>query len=235
VNYHTRELRIEVPESGRVTGLLRTAPGARVLLALGHGAGAGMRHAFMETVADLLAERGVVTLRYQFPYMEAGARRPDRPPIAHATVRAATAAAVEVAAEISGAGADPLPVFAGGKSFGSRMTSGAAAESPLPGVHGLVFLGFPLHPAGRPGADRADHLAAVGVPMLFVQGTRDRLADLDLLRPVLSDLGPRATLHVVEGADHSFHVLKRSGRTDAEALRELADAVESWSRDVGGS
>ncbi len=230
----TREIAIEVPESGRVSGLLRRAPATRAVLVLGHGAGAGMRHAFMEAVADLLADRGIATLRYQFPYMEAGGRRPDRAPVAHATVQAAVAAGVRLAAELSGAGA-PLPVLAGGKSFGGRMTSGAAAESPLTGVQGLVFLGFPLHPAGRPGTDRAGHLAAVGVPMFFVQGTRDRLADLDLLRPVLADLGPRATLHVVEGADHSFHVLKRSGRTDAGALLELADAVERWSRGVGRS
>jgi len=230
VSTHTSTIEIEVPGSGPVSGLLRAPTGASALLVLGHGAGAGMRHAFMEAVAGLLADRGVATLRYQFPYMEAGGRRADRAPVAHAAVRAAVSAGVRLAGELSGTGSDPIPVFAGGKSFGGRMTSGAAADSALPGVHALVFLGFPLHPAGRPGIDRADHLAAVGIPMLFVQGTRDRLADLDLLRPVLSHLGPRATLQVVDGADHSFHVLKRSGRTDAEALADLADAVERWTR-----
>lgn len=218
----TRTLQIELPDGTTVSGLLRRSDASRALLVLAHGAGAGMRHPFMESISDRLADRGVATLRYQFPYMEAGGTRPDRPPLAQTTVRAA------VRAGRVAAGDPGMPVFAGGKSFGGRMTSGAAAESPLEGVLGLVFLGFPLHPAGRPGTDRAAHLADVDVPMLFVQGTRDRLADLELLRPIIPDLGARATLHVVEGADHSFHVLKRSGRTDDQALDEVADAVTGF-------
>lgn len=218
-----RAIDIRVPEHGRVSGLLRRPASSTALLVLAHGAGAGMRHPFMAAVADRLAQRGVATLRYQFPYMEAGRKRPDRPPVARATVVAAVAAGVELA--------EGVPVFAGGKSFGGRMTSGAAAESPLLGVRGLVFLGFPLHPPARPGTERAEHLRDVDIPMLFVQGTRDRLADLELLRPVLHDLGDRATLHVVDGGDHSFEVLKRSGRTHAEALDEIADAVAGF---VGG-
>lgn len=215
-----REVTIEVPGSGRVSGLFRRPASSEALLVLAHGAGAGMRHPFMEAVAELLADRGVATLRYQFPYMEAGGKRPDRPPRAHATVRAAVGHARELA--------DGAPILAGGKSFGGRMTSGAAAESPLEGVRGLVFLGFPLHPAGRPGTDRAAHLADVTVPMLFLQGTRDALAHLDLLRPVITRLGDLATLHVVDGADHSFHVLKRSGRTNAQALEELATVIQQF-------
>jgi uncharacterized protein len=211
------EIDIALPDGSHVSGILTTAESPRAALALAHGAGAGMRHPFMEAMALRLADRGITVLRYQFPYMEAGRKRPDRPPEAHAAVRAAAAAIVERA---GGA-----PVFAGGKSFGGRMTSGAAAESPLPGVRGLVFLGFPLHPAGRPATTRAEHLQQVEAPMLFVQGTRDRLAELDLLRPVVDRLGERASLHVVDGADHSFHLLKRSGRTDQEALDEVADAV----------
>lgn len=217
-----REIRIETGEPGPVSGLLDIPEDARALLVLAHGAGAGMRHAFMEAAAESLAERGVATLRYQYPYMEAGKKRPDRAPVAQAVVRAA----VERAAREAG-GVGRLPVFAGGKSFGGRMTSQAAAESPLPAVRGLVFLGFPLHAAGRPGTDRAAHLAAVDVPMLFVQGTRDRLADLDLLRPVLDDLDG-ATLHVVDGADHSFRVLKRSGRTEEEVLAEIGKTVAGF-------
>lgn len=215
-----RPVTIEVPGSGMVSALLRRPDSSRALLVLAHGAGAGMRHAFMAAAAERLALRDVATLRYQFPYMEAGGKRPDRPPVAHAAV----AAAVMAGAELAGG----LPLFAGGKSFGGRMTSGAAAQGSLEGVDGLVFLGFPLHPAGRPGTDRAEHLRRVGVPMLFVQGTRDALADLALLRPVLSDLGDRATLHVVDGGDHSFKVLKRSGRTDDEVLDEIGDAVAAF-------
>lgn len=215
-----RAVRIQLPGGGDVSALLRRPDSSRALLVLAHGAGAGMRHPFMDAVADRLAERDVATLRYQFPYMEAGGKRPDRGAVARATVRAAVAA--------GGGLAEGLPLFAGGKSFGGRMTSGAAAEDALPGVRGVIFLGFPLHPAGRPGTERAEHLRDVAVPMLFVQGTRDRLAELDLLRPVLDDLGDRATLHVVEGADHSFRVLKRSGRTDAEALEEIAEAVSRF-------
>ena len=233
IEHATRELTIHVPDrapgsdgsdgsGGREVSAMLTRPERpRALLVLAHGAGAGMRHPFMEDVAHRLAGHGIATLRYHFPYMEAGKKRPDRPPLAHATVCAAVARGVELAGS-------PIPVFAGGKSFGGRMTSGAAAEAPLEGVAGLVFLGFPLHPAGKPGTDRADHLRDVAVPMLFVQGTRDALADLDLLRPVLTDLanqGARAELHVIDGADHSFHVLKRSGRSDAEAMEELCTAV----------
>jgi len=203
-----------------VSGLLLRPPGASQLYVLAHGAGAGMRHPFLETIARALAERDVATLRYQFPYMERRASRPDPPALAAAAVRAAVAEAARLA--------PGLPLVAGGKSFGGRMTSTAQAEEPLPGVRGLVFLGFPLHPPGRPGDARAEHLARVQIPMLFLQGTRDDFADLKLLTPLVQRLGARATLHLVEGGDHSFHVLKRSGRTDAEVLEELAAAVEQW-------
>ena len=193
---------------------------ARCLLVFSHGAGAGMRHRFMEDAAERLADRGVATFRYQFPYMEKGSRRPDYGPILLKTVRSAVAAAGNVAGG--------LPLFAGGKSMGGRMTSLAAASEALNGVRGITFFGFPLHPAGKPGVARADHLGDVGVPMLFLQGTRDKLAPLDLLAPVCEGLGQRATLHVVEGADHSFHVLKRSGRTDDEVLDELVDTTRAW-------
>jgi predicted alpha/beta-hydrolase family hydrolase len=195
---------------------------ARALLVLAHGAGAGMRHPFLQAIADVLGDQAVATLRYQFPYMNQRMRgaRPDPPSVAVATVRAAVAAAAEQAPD--------LPLFAGGKSFGGRMTSTAAAESPLDRVRGLVFLGFPLHPPGRPGAARAAHLDRVTVPMLFLQGTRDTLAALDLMRPVCDHLGARATLHVVEGADHSFGVLKRSGRTNAEVVAELGATISTW-------
>jgi predicted alpha/beta-hydrolase family hydrolase len=214
-----RELRFDAG-AGEVSALLELPAGARWLLVLAHGAGAGMRHRFLEAAAAKLAARGIATFRYQFPYMEAGSGRPDRPPKLVAAVRAAVAAA---AREAPG-----LPLLAGGKSMGGRMTSTAAAESPLPGVRGLVFFGFPLHPPGRPGTERAAHLAAVSVPMLFLQGTRDDFAGLDLLRPVLAPLGALATLHVVDGADHSFGVRKASGRTGEEVLDELADAVAAW-------
>ena len=194
--------------------------GAVAALALAHGAGAGMRHAFLQALADALGTRGVATLRYQFPYMQQGRRRPDRPPALTATVRAAT----ETAATL----ARGLPLFAGGKSMGGRMTSTAAAEAALPKIRGLVFFGFPLHPASKPGTARGDHLAAVEPPMLFLQGDRDKLAELELLRPTIEPLGARATLHVVAGADHGFHVLKRSGRTDEEVLAELADTTSEW-------
>ena len=197
-------------------------PDARALLVLAHGAGAGMRHPFLQAIAEALAGQGVATLRYQFPYMSQAVRgaRPDPPAVAVGSVRAAIAEATQRAPE--------LPLFAGGKSFGGRMTSTAAAESPLDRVRGLVFLGFPLHPPGRPGAARAAHLDSVTVPMLFLQGTRDTLAALDLMRPVCDHLGARATLHVVDGADHSFGVLKRSGRTNAEVVAELASAISTW-------
>jgi len=212
--------RITVPGAGEVSALLVMPAKPTALYVLAHGAGAGMRHPFMEAIAHRLAARGVGTLRYQFPYMEQGGRRPDPEPVAVATVRAAVAA--------GRAAAGGLPLIAGGKSFGGRMTSRAAAAAPLEGVAGLVFLGFPLHPTGRPGTSRADHLDQVQLPMLFLQGTRDTLADLGLLRPVLERVGRRATLEVIEHADHSFHVLKRSGRTDDQALDQLAAAVSAW-------
>jgi predicted alpha/beta-hydrolase family hydrolase len=194
-------------------------PDAHALFVLAHGAGADMRHPFLSAVARAMYERGVATFRFQFPYMEVGRRRPDPPARLVETVRRA----VETASD----GAKGLPLIAGGKSMGGRMTSQAAAAGQLSEVRGLVLLGFPLHPAGRPGTSRADHLADVRVPMLFLQGTRDALADLELIRGVCRRLSG-ATLHVVEGADHSFRVLKRSGRTDAAVLRELSDSIVDW-------
>lgn len=202
--------------------MLLRPPDAHALLALAHGAGADMHHAFMQQLAEALAARGVATFRYQFPYTEAGKRRPDPRGRLLATVRAAVA--------VAHAAAPDLPLFAGGKSMGGRMTSQAAAEAPLPAVRALVFVGFPLHPAGREGRERADHLFRVSLPMLFLQGTRDKLADLALLRPVCQELGERASLAVIEGADHGFHVLKRSGRTDAQVMDELADRVAAFTR-----
>jgi predicted alpha/beta-hydrolase family hydrolase len=195
---------------------------AWLLYVLAHGAGAGMRHRFLETIAASLAERGVATLRYQFPYMDAGAGRPDPPSVLEASVRAAVRRATESAPD--------LPLIAGGKSLGGRMTSGAAAADPLPGVRGLVFLGFPLHSPGQPGIRRADHLDRVTIPMLFLQGTRDTFARQDLLLPVVERLGARASLHLVDGGDHSFAVLKRSGRTAEQVMSELADTIVQWAR-----
>jgi uncharacterized protein len=214
------EGRLAVSDGVDVSTLLLRPARPHALYVLAHGAGAGMRHGYMESIAQRLAGRGVGTLRYQFPYTEQGSRRIDPEPVLLATVRAAVAAGREAAGG--------LPLLAGGKSMGGRMTSRAAAAAPLEGVAGLVFLGFPLHPAGQPGVSRADHLAKVTIPMLFLQGTRDTLADLSLLRPVVDRLGARATLHVVEHADHMFHVLKRSGRTDEQVLDELAGAVAGW-------
>ena len=220
-NIDTAALSIEVGERvGHVSGLLMRPPDPRCLYVLAHGAGAGMRHRFMEAVAAGLSERGVATLRYQFPYTEGGGRRPDPPAVLQATVRSAVATARNVA--------PGLPLLAGGKSLGGRMTSSAAARGELPGVRGLVFLGFPLHAPNRPGIERAEHLDAVQRPMLFLQGTRDALADLTLMRTVCGRLGERATLHVLEGGDHSFAVLKRSGRDQEEVMAELADAIASW-------
>jgi predicted alpha/beta-hydrolase family hydrolase len=190
------------------------------MLTVAHGAGAGMRHPFMEKLAALLASVGVATLRYEFPYMEQRKSRQDAPPVLHERVAAA--------AEVARKAAPELPLLAGGKSFGGRMTSQAVAEGVLTDVKGIVFFGFPLHPPNRPGTSRADHLAKVSAPMLFLQGTRDEFAPLDLLRPIGESLGSRATLHVIDGADHGFHVLKRSGRTDDDVLRELAQTVASW-------
>ena len=216
----SRELTIEVGSSGAVSALLLRPAKARACYVFAHGAGAGMRHASMEAIAAGLAERGVATLRYQFPYMEKGSKRPDPPAIAHGAVRATVAAAAEHCAG--------LPLIAGGKSFGGRMTSQAQAKAPLDGVKGLAFFGFPLHPAGKPSADRAAHLLDVKIPMLFLQGTRDALAELSLLKPVVKGLGKRATLHLTEAADHSFHVPKSSGRNDREVLAEILDAFAAW-------
>jgi predicted alpha/beta-hydrolase family hydrolase len=207
---------------GRVSGLLLRPESAWCLLVLAHGAGAGMRHQFLEGISRRLADGGVATLRYHFPYVEQGRRRPDAPAILVATVRAAVGAAGEIASGI--------PVLAGGKSLGGRMTSMAAAEGPLPAVRGIVFLGFPLHPPGKPSTERADHLEHVRVPMLFLQGTRDAFAGLDLLRPICHRLGDRVTLHEIEGADHGFHVPRAAHRTDAQVLDELALGVASWAR-----
>jgi hypothetical protein len=205
---------------GKVSALLCRPEHARWLLVFGHGAGAGMRHRFMEGMSARLAATGIATLRFQFPYTEAGGRRPDARPVLLATVRAAVDAAR--------AAAPDLPLLAGGKSMGGRMTSLAAAEEPLAGVRGLVFFGFPLHPAGRPATERAAHLERVDLPMLFLQGERDKLAELDLLRPVCAKLGARASLHVVPTADHGFHVLRSSGRSDADVLAKLAETVAAW-------
>ena len=207
---------------GTVSGLLVRPPDAWALYVLAHGAGAGMRHRFMEEVATALAGQGIATLRYQFPYVEAGSRRPDPPAVLEATVRAAVSTARETAAG--------LRLIAGGKSMGGRMTSNAMARAPLEGVSGLVFLGFPLHPAKQPAVTRAEHLDVVASPMLFLQGTRDDLADLGLITSVCGRLGQRARLHVVEGADHSFAVLKRSGRTGKEVMEELVASIADWTR-----
>ncbi len=222
-----REYEIQVP--GHATGvasLLETPEDASALYVFAHGAGAGMMHAFLGRVASMLHADGIATLRYQFPYMNAGRRRPDPPALLEETVRAA---AVAAAAMLPG-----VPLVAGGKSMGARMTSRAQAAEPLAGVRGLVFLGFPLHAAGRAGVARAAHLDRVKIPMLFVQGTRDTLADLDLTRGVCAALGSRATLHVVDGGDHSFNVLKRSGRAPADVMDEIRTAMTGWIRRVTG-
>jgi predicted alpha/beta-hydrolase family hydrolase len=227
-------VQIKLRSGDTVSGMLVRPGDSIALLVLAHGAGAGMEHPFMETIANRLAARGVATLRYQFPYMEMGRGGPDRPPVLVATVNAALQHARGIA--------DGLPIFAGGKSMGGRMTSTAAAElgwRAEPGaahdereaeslVHGIAFLGFPLHPPGKPGIERAAHLENAKVPLLFLQGTRDTFASLDLLRPVLTALGPRATLHVIDGADHGFHVPRSTGRTDDEVLDELADEMVKW-------
>ncbi len=209
-----------------VSGLWQAPAAAHACLVLAHGAGAGMTHRAMAATADGLEARGVAVLRYQFPYMEKGSGRPDSPAVAHAAVRAAAAEA--------GRRAGGLPLFAGGRSFGGRMTSQAQAKAPLPDVRGLVFFAFPLHPAGKPGVDRADHLAEVKVPMLFLQGTNDALAELSLLRPTVEALGDRATLKLAEHADHSFHAPARTGRKDPEVLAEILDAAAAWMKGSDG-
>jgi uncharacterized protein len=221
-----QEFCLAVPDAGPVSCVLRRPANSHAMLALAHGAGAGMRHPFLETLSRDLAAAGVATLRYQFPYMEKAHRRsiPDRPKILTATVRAAVRAAIDRAPD--------LPLFAGGKSLGGRMTSLAAAQERLENVRGLVFVGFPLHPPSKPGTERAAHLGSVNLPLLFLQGTRDALARLELLRPICASLGPSATLHMVDTADHSFQVLKRSGKTDGQVIQELADRVSCWTKSV---
>ena len=206
--------------TGAVSALLLRPTSARALLVLGHGAGAGMRHPLMQAVAEQLATQKIATFRYQFPYMEKGKKSPD----SQTTLRATIVSAVETAKKA----ARGLPLLAGGKSMGGRLTSLVAAEGRLPDVQGLIFFGFPLHAASKPSSERGAHLAEVTVPMLFLQGTRDRLAELDYITPLCRSLGKRATLHVVEGGDHSFHVLKRSGRTDEDVQNELGETVGSW-------
>jgi hypothetical protein len=216
----TDPLNIKVDETHIVSALLQRPDRALACLVLAHGAGAGMAHRFMAAVADGLAERRIASLRFQFPYMENGSKRPDRPALAHATIRAAVATAAERQPE--------LPLFAGGKSFGGRMAAQAQAEAPLPNIRGLVFLGFPLHPANKPSAGRAEHLTAIRIPMLFVQGTRDALAATELLVPMVEALGSAATLCLIDQADHSFHVPLRSGHTDAEVLVRALDQSAAW-------
>ena len=213
-------LTIPLAPGGTLSGLFEAPPNAGACLVLAHGAGAGMTHPFMVAMARGLGERRIATLRFQFPYMDQGSRRPDPPDVAHGAVRAAV--------QEAGKRLPNVPLFAGGKSYGSRMTSQAQAIEPLAGVRGIVFLGFPLHPAGKPSIERADHLADVQVPMLFLQGTRDSLADLALVRETAGKLGKRASLHIVEGADHSFHVLVRSGRNDEQVQVEMLDTVAAW-------
>jgi len=216
----TKPITIAVDAATQVSGLFTQCEKSTALFVFAPGAGAGITHSFMEDVAAGLAERGIATLRYQFPYMERGSGRPDPPPICHATVRAA----VEEAKRLM----PGVPVFAGGKSFGGRMTSQAQAASPLPDVRGIIFLGFPLHLAKKPADARAAHLSDVRIPMLFLQGTRDELADLTLLEPVIQKLGKSATLAKIEAADHGFHVLVRSGRKNEQVMTELLDRISAW-------
>ena len=216
----SQELKLKVGSANAVSALLLRPPSAQACLVFAHGAGAGMTHPFMELVAAGLYDRGISTLRFQFPYMENGSRRPDPPGIAHAAVRAAVAEAARCC--------PGLALFAGGKSFGGRMTSQAQAIAPLAGVRGLAFLGFPLHPAGKPSDTRAKHLGDVHIPMLFVQGTRDKLAETQLLEPVVKRLGTKASLHPVQEADHSFHVLARSGRNDRDVMSEIVATLSAW-------
>jgi predicted alpha/beta-hydrolase family hydrolase len=213
-------LTLAIDETQHVSALLQLPPAATACFVLAHGAGAGMEHPSMTAVAAELAARSVATLRFQFPYMERRTRRPDPPSVCHATVRAAVAEAARLA--------PTLAMIAGGRSFGGRMTSQAQAIEPLPGVKGLAFIGFPLHPAGKPSEERAEHLRDVKIPMLFLQGTRDELAKLELLQPLIDRLGARATLKLLQDADHSFHVPARTGRKDAEVRAEMLDALATW-------
>ncbi len=219
-----RPIMIGVDEGRRVSGLLQVPPGARACYVIAHGAGAGMNHPFLAGIACGITERGVAALRYQFPYMEQGSKRPDSPKVAQATVRAAVVEASSLVPD--------LALFAGGKSFGGRMTSQAQATSALPGVRGLIFLGFPLHPPGKPSMERAQHLFEVQIPMLFLQGTHDEFAELDLLQPLIEQLGGRATLKLVQDGDHSFRVPARTGRTAAQVTSEILDAASSWMETV---
>lgn len=216
----TRELKFDIERIGTVSAILTQPAHARACYVLAHGAGADMRHSFMEKAAAGLASRGIATLRFNFPYMEKKLGRPDQPAVAHAAIRAAVEEAVRLC--------PGLKLVAGGKSFGGRMTSQAQSKAPLPGVKGLAFLGFPLHVDKKPSAERAEHLAGIAIPMLFLQGTRDGLADLGHLKPVIATLGPKATLHEIEGGDHSFAVLKKSGRSNDEALTEVLDTLAAW-------
>jgi uncharacterized protein len=215
-----KPMTIAVDAATRVSALFTQGTKSRALYVFAPGAGAGITHSFMDDVAGGLAERDIASLRYQFPYMERGSGRPDPPPVCHATVHAA----VQEAARLM----PGVPLFAGGKSFGGRMTSQAQASSPLPGVRGIIFVGFPLHLAKKPADSRAAHLSEVRIPMLFLQGTRDELADLKLLEPVTRKLGSLATLERIEAADHGFHVLVRSGRTNAQVMTELLDKIAAW-------
>ncbi len=218
-----KEITVQLDGDATVSGLWLAPANAKAAYVFAHGAGAGMAHKSMTAIAEGLAERGMATLRYNFLYMERGSGRPDAPPLAHKAVRAAFAKTSELAPK--------LPLFAGGKSFGGRMTSQAQALDALPNVQGLIFFGFPLHPAGKPGSERARHLDDVSIPMLFLQGTNDALASLDLLKPVVKHLGKRATLALSEHADHSFHVPARSGRKDPQVLSEILDAAAAWIAD----
>ena len=215
-----RPVTITIDDARSVSGLLQVPKNAHICYVLAHGAGAGMSHPFIAAIANGLVARGMATLRYQFPYMEQGAKRPDVPKLAQATVRAAVAEAATLVPE--------LGLVAGGKSFGGRMTSLAQAASPLPGVRGLVFLGFPLHPPGRPSDERAKHLFEVKIPMLFLQGNRDALADTKLMQALIKRLGTRATLKLFQDADHSFHVPVRAGRQDSEVRAEMLDTLVGW-------
>jgi len=223
----TKELKLEIERVGTVSALLMSAPKPRACYVFAHGAGGGMQQPFMDKVAAGLARRDIATFRYQFPYMEKKKRRPDKPMIAHATIWTAV---VEAAKLCPG-----LPLIAGGKSFGGRMTSQAQAKAPLPGVAGLAFLGFPLHADNKPSMERAEHLARIDIPMLFLQGTRDRLADLRYLEPVIEELGPKAKLHEIAWGDHSFLVLRKSGRNHEEALDEVLDTLAGWIKELVGA
>jgi predicted alpha/beta-hydrolase family hydrolase len=213
-------LSIALPAGGTTSGLLQTPAKPKACYVFAHGAGAGMDHGFMAAIGQGLAERNIATLRFNFPFMEQGSKRPDSPAVAHAAIRAAVAEATRRLPDV--------PLFAGGKSFGGRMTTQAQPAEALPGVQGIALMGFPLHAAGKPSTERAAHLTGVKVPLLFLQGTRDALADLDLITQTTASLGKRTTLHVVEGADHAFHVLVRSGRNDDQVREELLDALAGW-------